>query len=79
MRKSQDEKPFLILGLDICCMAILWGAVSSCTAAVQTKEALYAVRVFLGAAEAAYFPGAVSSPLQFPARGIEESWFLKVS
>lgn len=55
-------KPFLIICLDICVMAIIWGAVSACTGAVQTKEQLYAVRVILGAAEAAYFPGAVSSP-----------------
>ena len=53
--------PFLTIGLDICCMATIWGAVSACTAAVQTKEALYAVRVVLGIAEAAYFPGAVGS------------------
>lgn len=42
-------------------MAVIWGAVSACTAAVKTKEALYAVRVVLGIAEAAYFPGAVSN------------------
>ncbi|VUC35633.1 unnamed protein product [Clonostachys rosea] len=46
-------------GLYICLMAIIWGAVSACTASVRTKEQLYAVRVVLGIAEAAYFPGAL--------------------
>lgn len=60
----------MLIGPDICTMAVIWGAVSACTAAVQTKEQLYAVRVVLGIAEAAYFPGAVSSQPIFTASAL---------
>lgn len=37
----------------------LWGAVSSCTGAVDTYEHLLVVRFFLGITESPYFPGAL--------------------
>jgi MFS family permease len=45
--------------LDICSAAVIWGAVSSCTAAVKTYQQLLVVRVFLGVTEAVFFPGVI--------------------
>lgn len=36
---------------------ILWGAISTATAACRNAADLYAVRFLLGFVEAAYFPG----------------------
>ncbi|KAK7952944.1 hypothetical protein PG988_013638 [Apiospora saccharicola] len=44
---------------DICSASIIWGCVSAATAAVQSYQALLAVRVFLGVTEAVFLPGAV--------------------
>ncbi|WRT70324.1 uncharacterized protein IL334_007322 [Kwoniella shivajii] len=44
-------------GLYICSAVILWGAISACTAAVQSYQALLGIRVILGAVEAVFFPG----------------------
>ena len=44
---------------DICSAAVVWGAVSSLTAAVQNYSGLLAVRVFLGVTEAVFFPGVI--------------------
>ncbi|KAH8169822.1 major facilitator superfamily protein [Sarocladium implicatum] len=46
-------------GLYICSAAVIWGAVSSLTAAVQNYSGLLAVRVFLGVTEAVFFPGVI--------------------
>lgn len=46
-------KPGLYLPV---CM-ILWGVISTCTAAAQSYGALVAIRFILGFVEAAYFPG----------------------
>ncbi|KAM5346304.1 hypothetical protein ACJ41O_009309 [Fusarium nematophilum] len=46
-------------GLYICSAAVLWGAVSTCTAAVKSYESLLVVRVFLGVTEAVFFPGVI--------------------
>ena len=45
--------------IDICTAAVIWGVVSTCTAAVKTYETLLIVRVFLGVTEAVFFPGAI--------------------
>jgi MFS family permease len=44
---------------DICSAAVIWGAVSTCTAAVKNYQGLLAVRVFLGVTEAVFFPGVI--------------------
>jgi len=44
---------------DICTAAMIWGAISACTALVKTYEALLGVRVILGVSEAVFFPGAI--------------------
>jgi len=46
-------------GLYICCATVLWGSVSTATAAVQTYPQLLAVRVLLGVTEAVFFPGVI--------------------
>ncbi len=46
-------------GLYICLASMTWGAISACTAAVQSYGALLGVRVLLGASEAVFFPGAL--------------------
>ncbi|CAI6086743.1 hypothetical protein V2G26_009724 [Clonostachys chloroleuca] len=46
-------------GFYICSAAVIWGAVSSCTAAVKTYQQLLVVRVFLGVTEAVFFPGVI--------------------
>lgn len=48
--------------LDICCAVTVWGALSACTAAVQSYGALLAIRIILGAVEAVFFPGIFSQP-----------------
>lgn len=45
--------------IDICTAAVIWGVVSTCTAAVKTYETLLVVRVFLGVTEAVFFPGVI--------------------
>jgi len=42
----------------ICSAVCVWGAISACTAAVQSFNGLIAARFFLGFVEAAFFPGA---------------------
>jgi len=42
----------------ICSAVVLWGAISACTAAVQSFESLVVCRFFLGFVEAVFFPGA---------------------
>ncbi|KAH7029884.1 putative MFS transporter [Microdochium trichocladiopsis] len=44
-------------GLYLCLAATVWGAISTCTAAVNTYEAMLGVRILLGITEAAFFPG----------------------
>ena len=44
-------------GLYICCAVVLWGTISTCTAAAQSYSALLGIRVLLGASEAVFFPG----------------------
>ncbi|KAI5865657.1 MFS general substrate transporter [Durotheca rogersii] len=46
-------------GLYICSAAIIWGAVSASTAAVQTYQGLLGIRVLLGVTEAVFFPGMI--------------------
>jgi MFS family permease len=54
------SKPYQLTPyVDICSAAIIWGTVSSTTAAVKTYESLLAVRVFLGVTEAVFFPGMI--------------------
>lgn len=43
--------------LDISCAVVVWGMISACTGAAQSYGGLLAVRVILGAIEAAFFPG----------------------
>lgn len=45
--------------LDICAAAVVWGAVSTSTAAVKSYKGLLVVRVFLGVTEAVFFPGVI--------------------
>jgi MFS family permease len=40
-------------------IALLWGGFATCMAFVQTPEAFYWLRFFLGAAEAGFFPGVI--------------------
>ncbi|GIZ49356.1 hypothetical protein CKM354_001238600 [Cercospora kikuchii] len=46
-------------GLYICSAAVIWGAISAATSAVQTYGQLLAVRCVLGIVEAVFFPGAI--------------------
>ncbi|WWD06976.1 hypothetical protein V865_005073 [Kwoniella europaea PYCC6329] len=46
-------------GLYICSAAVIWGAVSACTAAAKTFHHLLVIRVMLGVTEAVYFPGMI--------------------
>ncbi|KKK19201.1 MFS transporter [Aspergillus rambellii] len=39
------------------CAMMLWGVISTCTAAAQSYASLVVIRFFLGFVEAAYFPG----------------------
>jgi MFS family permease len=43
-------------GLYICTACVIWGAISCATAAVNSYEALLAIRVILGAVEAVSVP-----------------------
>lgn len=43
----------------ICTIMMIWGALTAIMFMVQTAEQFYAVRFFLGAAEAGFFPGIV--------------------
>ncbi|KAL1306430.1 hypothetical protein AAFC00_005130 [Neodothiora populina] len=46
-------------GAYICTATVIWGAISAATAAVQSYQALLAVRVILGIVEAVFFPGVI--------------------
>ncbi|KAF4963185.1 hypothetical protein FSARC_8763 [Fusarium sarcochroum] len=46
-------------GIYICSSMALWGVISAAMASVQTFASLLIVRIFLGVAEAAFFPGAL--------------------
>lgn len=44
-------------GIYLCGCALIWSVLSACTAAVNNKAELLAVRFCLGLAEAPFFPG----------------------
>ncbi|KAF4470316.1 nicotinamide mononucleotide permease [Fusarium albosuccineum] len=46
-------------GIYICCSMVLWGAISATMASVHNFAGLVVARIFLGAVEAVFFPGAL--------------------